>query len=324
LTAFQVNQLLGGRGRDLIVGPYVLLERLGEGGMGQVFKARQRGFERVVALKLLRPELLRSADAVQRFYREAQAAARLTHPHVVLAYDAGIVNGRYYIAMEYAPGMDLARQVECTGPLSAEAAASVMFQTARGLEYAHQRGVIHRDIKPSNLLLTRPDVCSSLGGVHVKIADFGLARVSRLDSGNPSGDSLITSGVFIGTPDFIAPEQAVNPGRPDHRSDLYSLGCTFYYTLTGRFPFPDGTAIEKVIRHRLEQPQPLEQLRPEVPTGVRSIVQKLMAKNPADRFQTAGDAAAALHRVWQSLAMGSHCRRNRWVSSNCLHTAVIN
>jgi eukaryotic-like serine/threonine-protein kinase len=280
LTAYQASKLLAGRPDELILGSYRLMEPLGEGGMGQVFKARHLLMNRVVAVKLIHPAIVNDPSAVQRFRGEIRAAAQLNHPNVVVAHDAEEAGGRHFLVMEFCEGMTLRRLVDEAGPLPVEAACEYVRQAALGLQHAFERGLIHRDVKPANLML---------GGATVKILDLGLARLRSRDV---SSSSATKEGEIVGTPDFMAPEQA--EGRPDVRSDLYSLGCTFYYLLTGRPPFPGGSLIEKCLRHRSEEPEPLERQRPDVPAPVRQIVRRLMAKNPGDRFQSPEELAAAL------------------------------
>lgn len=283
LTPFQVNLLLQNRGKDLFLGPYILLERLGEGGMGTVFKARHQHLDRVVALKVIRKERLANPTVAKRFQREVKAAASLAHANIVLAYDADEVDRTSFLVMEYVDGFDLGRLVKEKGPLPVGLACDAARQAALGLQHAYEKGMVHRDIKPSNLLRTRAGV--------VKVLDMGLARVAEEDDGS----SLLTQeGSVVGTPDFISPEQALDSRKIDIRSDLYSLGGTLYFLLTGQAPFPGGTALEKLLKHRLEQPTPVEKLRPQVPMRVAVIVQKLLEKKPEDRYQTPAEAAQAL------------------------------
>jgi serine/threonine protein kinase len=287
LTPYQINQLFQGHGSSLIVGQYLLLERLGEGGMGQVFKARHQRLQRVVALKLIRKDRLANPDAVQRFQREARAAARLSHPNIVTLYDADEAAGTHFFAMEYVEGTDLARLVKERGPLPVPQACAYVCQAALGLQHAHEQGLVHRDIKPANLFLTARGV--------VKILDMGLARLhGPLDEAGDDTDPLTREGSVMGTPDYLAPEQALDTHKADIRADLYSLGCTLYYLLTGRVVFPGGTLAEKITRHMSAEPTPVEQLRPEVPRGVRDILRKLLAKRADQRFQTPAELAAAL------------------------------
>jgi serine/threonine-protein kinase len=285
LTPYQINQLFLGRGPELLLGSYLLLERLGEGGMGVVFKARNWKLGRVVALKIIRKERLTRPDTVRRFHREIRAAAQLSHPNVVHAYDADEVAGTHFFAMEYAEGIDLARLVKQSGPLPVEKACDYIQQAALVLQHAHESKLIHRDIKPSNLVLTKGDV--------VKILDMGLARLQH-DAGDETSSILTQEGAVMGTPDYIAPEQALHAHLADIRADIYSLGCSFYFLLTGLPPFPTGTLMQKLLRHRMDEPEPVEKLRPEVPVGVAAIVRRMMAKTPEERYQTPGEVAAAL------------------------------
>jgi formylglycine-generating enzyme required for sulfatase activity/serine/threonine protein kinase len=275
LTAYQVNQLLQGKGQELVLGQYILLARLGEGGMGQVFKARHGTLGRRVAVKLIRKERLANATAIRRFQREVRAAAQLDHPHIVRAIDADEVGGTHFFVMEYVEGTDLNQLVKGQGPLPIPQACDYIRQTALGLQHAFERGLVHRDIKPANLFLS--------GGV-VKILDMGLARIER----EPGEEStlLTQEGAVMGTPDYIAPEQALSSHKVDIRADLYSLGCSLYFLLAGHVPFPGGAVTEKLLKHQLEQPRPIRDIRPEVPEAVALILQKQLAKRPEDRYQT--------------------------------------
>src|SRR5579862_9652651 len=245
LTPYQANQLLTGKGQDLILGSYILLERLGEGGMGQVFKAQHRNLGRISALKLIRKERLQSPDAVRRFHREVRSAAALSHPNIVLAYDADEIAGTHLLVMEYIEGaVDLAKLVKKNGPLPVEKACEYIRQAALGLQHAFERGMVHRDIKPANLLLTTD-------GKLVKVLDMGLARLdSRSEDDDDKSSTMTQHGAVMGTPDYIAPEQALESHTVDIRADLYSLGCTFYFLLAGRVPFPGGTILQKLNKHQ--------------------------------------------------------------------------
>jgi serine/threonine protein kinase len=287
LTPYQANLLLQGRGRGLVLGSYVLLEKLGEGGMGAVFKARHQMLGRIVALKLVRQERLDNPNAVRRFRREIKAAAQLNHPNVVLAFDADQAGDAHFFTMEIVEGTDLSRLVKEKGPLSIEQACDYIRQAAQGLQAAFERGLVHRDIKPHNLLLAN--------GV-VKVLDLGLARVASEADMSESSGTLTHEGAVMGTPDYIAPEQALESHTVDIRADLYALGCTLYFLLTGRVPFPGGNLAEKLLKHQLAEPVPVETLRPGVPEEVAAVVRKLMAKKPADRFQTPAELAAELAR----------------------------
>ncbi len=293
VTPYQMNQLFLGRGQELILGPYVLLERLGEGGMGQVFKVRHRRMDRLAALKVIRRDKLGSGETVQRFFREVQAAAALDHPNIVAAYDADEVGGVYYFAMEYVEGKDLGRMVKEKGPLKIGKACEYIRQAALGLQHAHERGMVHRDIKPSNIVV-RSSGSRNEGAPLVKILDMGVARFNNPTADEIDAPPLTQAHSVLGTPDFIAPEQAANSRAADIRSDLYSLGCTFYYVLTGQVPFPADAPMEKLLKHHLEEPRRVEQLRPEVPSGVARLVRRLMAKSPDARPQEPREVAQLL------------------------------
>jgi serine/threonine-protein kinase len=305
LTRFQAEQLLTRASNKLVIGQYLLLDRLGEGGMGQVFKALHRRLNRIVALKVIRSQCITSdSTAVARFQREAQAAARLNHPNIVTLYDANEVDGVHFLAMEYVAGLDLARVVQEFGRLSLADAVEFLRQGAQGLQHAFEMGMVHRDIKPSNFLVMEPHASknleagaasppdshrtnekggSSLKGCTIKILDMGLVRLIDPDGAQNTG--LTREGVVFGTPDYMAPEQARDARTADIRSDLYSLGCTLYYLLAGRPPFAEGTALEKLLMHQMDQPTSIEKLRPEVPIRVVAILDKLMAKRPEHRYQ---------------------------------------
>jgi serine/threonine-protein kinase len=306
LTPFHVNQLFQGRAHELILGPYVILERIGEGGMGQVFKARHSKLGRVVALKVIRKEYLSNPDAVRRFHREIRAVAQLSHPNIVLALDAEQVGGTHYIVMEFVDGIDLDKLLKQSGPLAVAQACDYARQAALGLQHAHERHLVHRDIKPSNLLITqmpgRPGAGGRKSGLAppnapwgiVKLLDMGVAR-TRGDAANAEHTATLTqAGAMVGTPDYTAPEQARDAHTVDIRADVYSLGCTLYQMLTGKVPFPGGTGMEKLFRHQLETPQPLEELRAGLPTGLGDVVRWMMAREPEKRPQTPAELATAL------------------------------
>jgi serine/threonine-protein kinase len=287
LTPFQVNRLFQGRARELVLGPYVFLERLGSGGMGQVFKARHEDIDLLLAVKLLRKDLIKHPLAVRLFRREIRANIQLAHPNVVLALDTGQIDGVPFFAMEYVEGIDLARLVHHNGPLPVEAACDYARQAALGLQHAHERGLVHRDVKPNNLMLRRED------GV-IKLLDLGLARLILPLGGAEASSTLYRDTSMVGTPDFMAPEQTVNASAADIRSDNYSLGCTLYYLLTGQVPFPGKTLGEKLLMQQTREPRPVDQLRPDVPTAVVAVLTRMMAKAPGARFQTPAEAARAL------------------------------
>jgi len=291
LTRFQARMLLAGGATGFFIGPYRILDQLGQGGMGRVYKAMHRTMNRVVALKVLAPQVVESERAQELFLREVQAAAQLSHPNIVMAFDANEQDGRHYLAMEYVDGPNLERYVMKHGSLPVGLACEIVFQTANGLQYAFEKGMIHRDIKPANLLLHQEPGADT---IQVKILDFGLARLHHPSEADGSESILMKQNTVMGTPDFLSPEQSRNLHATDIRSDLYSLGCTLYYLLTGRVPFPGGSTLDKVIRQNGELAQPIEELRPDVPKHVRAIVHQLLAKNPDDRFQTPDELMDAL------------------------------
>lgn len=290
LTPYQANQLLTGRGQDLLLGSYVLLERIGEGGMGTVFKAHNWKLDRVCALKVIRKEKLTSDDAIRRFAREIEIAGQLNHLNVVRAYDAGESHGAHFIVMEYVAGVNLSKMVKDQGPVQPSLACEYIRQAALGLQHAHERGLVHRDIKPGNLLLAHAE-----GVATVKVLDMGLARIAGDD--NDDVTSLTDTGALVGTIDYMSPEQSKSAHTVDVRSDLYSLGCAFYYLLVGKAPFAGGSSAEKLLKHQIEHPKRIEEIRPDVPAVITDVVHKLLAKKPEDRFQTAAELAEHLRVV---------------------------
>ncbi|HLW67940.1 MAG TPA: serine/threonine-protein kinase [Gemmataceae bacterium] len=294
LTRFQAEMLLGGRTDGFILGQYRILEQIGRGGMGRVFKAEHVTMNRVVALKVLAPNLTRTERAKMMFQREVRAAAKLIHPNIVTAYDANQSSDRHYLVMEFVDGPNLQELVQEHGPLPVGQASEFIRQAALGLQYAFEMGMVHRDIKPANLLVQKQ---SPGNGFQVKILDFGLARLQEPTEDSPhSGQDSIPAREHsvMGTPDYLSPEQARNLHSVDIRSDLYSLGCTFFFLLTGQVPFPGGTALEKMVRHSSETPIPVHQLRADISLEISGIIQRLVEKDPARRFQTPLELARAL------------------------------
>ena len=296
LTKFQAEQLLAGRTGGFFLGPYRILEQLGQGGMGRVYKAEHRTLGRTVALKVLAPSVLKSHKAQALFLREVQAVARLVHPNLVTAFDADQAGGRYYLVLEYVNGPNLDQLVRGEGPLPVGQACEFVRQVALGLQHAHERGLVHRDIKPSNILLQSAGGAGREAYGLAKLGDFGLVRLTApAAAGHDAPGTIVTNAnAVMGTPDYLSPEQARDVHKTDIRSDLYSLGCTLYYLLVGRVPFPGGSTLEKLIRHGTEEAEPVERLRPGVPPAVAAVVRRLMAKKPAERFQTPAELAAAL------------------------------
>ena len=283
---------------------YRLVEHIGRGGMGDVYKAEHRLMDRLVALKVIKSHLLSKPEAVKRFQREVQAAARLSHPNIVTAYDAEQAGDFHFLVMEYVDGLELSEVVNQRGPLPVAEAADYIRQAAAGLQHAHEMGMVHRDIKPQNLMLDEAG--------NIKILDFGLANFasesateesSDEDVGEDSNNSaqparlphqLTQLGTMMGTPDYIAPEQARDARSADIRSDIYSLGCTLYYLLAGKVPFPGNSVTDKLQSHAEGKVKPIRELRGDLPEGLEDVLQRLMSQDPDERFQTPAEAVEAL------------------------------
>lgn len=304
LTVYQVNELLEERDSRLAVGPYHVVDKLGEGGLSTVYKAKHRDTKHLVAIKMIKPEVFASCEGRKQFLHEVEAMARLDHLNIVQFCDADEWNNTYYFAMEYVEGTDLGKIVRLIGALPVSRACDYIRQAAMGLQHAYERNLVHRDIKPVNLFLTH-DVEPAAANVDaaagltmpmtplIKIIDWGLASF-RNPSGIAIDQSESVSKSIIGTADYLSPEQALNAHLVDIRGDIYSLGCTMYFLLTGQTPFPDGTLMQKLIAHQQAEPTPIEQFRNDVPAEVAAIVKRMTAKKPEDRFQTPASIAVAL------------------------------
>jgi serine/threonine protein kinase len=287
LTRFQASKLLRGVTQGMLIGPFRVLAPIGKGGMGTVFLVRDGRDGQLAALKILPPKVARAEQRmVDRFRREKEMSQRVAHPHLARTFEVGEIRNVHYIAMEYIPGKTLSRLVSECGPLPAARAARLLAEAAAGLAHAHAQGLIHRDLKPSNILVTPRD--------HAKVLDLGLALAT-----GETGDAVVLGGpgYIVGTMDYIAPEQTLDAAKVDGRSDVYGLGCTLFYALTGQPPFPGGTSREKVMRHRNEPPPPLASLAPGLPPAFVALVERMMAKDPAQRPQSAAQAEAEL-RAW--------------------------
>lgn len=285
LTPFQARLLLRGRWKGLVLGNYAILERLGQGGMGSVFKARHTRMGRIVCLKVVNSAGRQSQAVIDRFRNEARALAALSHPNIVVAHDADEAKGVPYLVMEFIDGDDLAKYVRASEPLSAKDALEVGVQTAQALHYAHGQGVIHRDVKPHNIVATRDAKTNKLS---VKVLDLGLARFDSLITDNPDASvlaAMTNTGVVIGTVDYMSPEQALDSRNADARSDIYSLGCTLFFLLTGHAPFPGETVMQRLVAHR-EQPAPELWQRAGVSIDIEAVVHKMLAKRPEERYQS--------------------------------------
>jgi len=286
LTDFQCEQFLLGKWRGFTIGKYKLLERVGVGGMGQVFLCEHMFMKRRVAIKVLPPAKADQPAALGRFYREARAAGQLEHPHIVRTHDIDQDGNLHFIVMEYVDGTNLLDVVKKFGPMDIRRATSYTRQVALGLDFAYRSGLIHRDIKPGNVLIDRHG--------HAKLLDLGLARFF-----NDQTDMLTIKyddKIVLGTADYVAPEQVANSHEVDIRADIYALGASFYFLLAGHAPFPSGTVSQKLLWHRTKDPTPIRQVRPEVSDGIAAVVAKMMHKDPALRFQTPAEVAAELER----------------------------
>ncbi|HEY2253279.1 MAG TPA: serine/threonine-protein kinase [Planctomycetaceae bacterium] len=294
LTRFQAEALYHGISKGMVLGNYVLLDKIGAGGMGMVFKAEHRRMKRLVAVKVL-PQAGKDPSLVKRFKREVEAAAKLTHANIVAAYDADEYNGKNFLVMEFVDGVDLAMHVKTNGPLPVDKALDYILQAARGLEHAHARGIVHRDIKPANLLLDKQGA--------VKILDMGLARIQEVAKPSRPIDeeaALTDMGNLMGTVDFMSPEQALDSRQADELSDLYSLGGTLHFLLTGRPMFGGDTMMARIMAHR-ESPIPsLRAARKDVPPEIDTIFQRLVAKNKEGRYPSATELIRDLTN-WQTV-----------------------
>jgi serine/threonine protein kinase len=274
------------------LGPYELIEFAGGGGMGAVFRARDTMLNREVAIKVLARDQAADDETLKRFKNEAQSAARLDHENIARVYFVGEDRGLNFIVFEFIEGQNVRQLVDRTGPLRLEEAVSYVLQIADALAHASAREVVHRDIKPSNILITAQG--------KAKLVDMGLARLHGIQ---PGTEDLTASGVTLGTFDYISPEQARDPRSADVRSDIYSLGCTFYFMLVGKPPFPDGSALQKLLLHQSGEPPSVAQLRPEVPESVAEVLDTMLAKRPEDRFQNPAELLAALIAVTEQLGI---------------------
>jgi serine/threonine protein kinase len=284
LTSFQAEQILLGKWRRFTIGKYKVLERLGVGRVSSVYLCEHEQRRLQVAVKVLPTALAKDPTSLERFYREARALAALHHPNIVRAYDIDQVDGVHFLVMEYVDGSSLEHITEKNGPMPLMRAAHYVRQAALGLQHAHESaGIVHRDIKPSHILVDR--------GGGVKIIDLGLARFACDEQ------PVVTTkydDMVLGTPEYMASEQAIDPHSVDIRADIYSLGATFYFCLTGYTPFAEGRAPQKLIWHETRRPEPIRQLRPKVPEGLLELIERMMANDPAQRPHTPQEVADAL------------------------------
>jgi serine/threonine protein kinase len=295
LTSYQSDLLLQGRGDSLVMEPYIILDRFGEGRVGQIFKARHRTLERTVTLKIFRKELT-DYDVLARFYREVRLVSQVNHPNIVHAYDAGPIGGQHMIVMEHVAGVDLARWVKQRGPLPVAEACEYIRQAAVGLQHAHERGLVHRDIQPSNLLVT-PPLSSGVPGAGqgniVKILDLGLGRLRRQPERDSANTQLtLLSNSPIEFTDYTAPEQALDFHEADIRADIYGLGGCLFLLLTGQPPSLPGSPGQRLLLS--VEPPALESVRRDLPPGLSAIYRRMMACRADARYQTPAEVAQAL------------------------------
>ncbi|MGH9676221.1 MAG: serine/threonine protein kinase, partial [Candidatus Acidiferrum sp.] len=284
LTHFQAEQFLLGKCRGFTLGKYKVLERLGFGGTGTVYLCEHIKMRSKVAVKVLPSTKSTNPAALGRFYREARAAGILDHPNLVRCHDIDKDGNFHFLVMDYVDGASLHEIVGRSGKLEPNRAADYIRQAAIGLQHAHEVGLVHRDIKPANILVDRKGV--------VRLLDLGLARFFN------DNEDLLTlkydENNVLGTADYVAPEQALNSHDVDIRADIYGLGATLYFLLSGQAPFPEGKAAQKLIWHQVKDPTPLDQLRADLPRELIGVVEKMLKKKPEDRYQTPGEVAAAL------------------------------
>jgi serine/threonine-protein kinase len=308
LTIYQINQILAGHGKDLVFGSYHILDKLGTGGLSNVFKARHVLDGWIVALKVIKPEIMAEPNGRGQFMREIEALSALDHPNIVHFCDADLASVTCCFAMEFVDGTDLGKVVRLSGSQPVSHACDYIRQTALGLQHAYERNLIHRDIKPVNLFLTSEQ--AERGGSKrsrktkrirplIKILDWGLAAFRRPNRKNAETIEA-HAHAMVGTADYLSPDQAKNATTVDIRGDIYSLGCTFYYLLSGQAPFPTGTLMRKLIQHQQAEPEPIESFRKDVPAGVTAILKRMLAKQPEERFQTPAAVALALAPFVQS------------------------
>lgn len=283
LTTFQAQHVLRNQIAELTLGNFLLFTRLGEGGMGEVYKAKDLETGQFVALKTIRADRANNKTALLRFQREARLMKQLDHPNVVTFHRVEQIDSTFTLVMEYVQGKDLARILKEKAPLPVNDVCECMRQAALALQYAHEQGLVHRDVKPHNLLLTP--------GHQVKLLDLGIARAFDTEDSSTAITTLTQDGVVVGTADYLAPEQARNAHTADHRADVYSLGCTFYQLLAGLPPFEGESMIDKLMKHQNEDPIPVEEHRPEVARPISALIRRMMAKEPGDRPQTAKEIA---------------------------------
>jgi serine/threonine-protein kinase len=296
LTEYQVGRFLKNKPHGLVIDRYVVQDRLGSGSMGRVYKAQHMLMGRVVALKIIAPEIVTNTRVVARFQREMKMVGRLDHPNVVRAFDAGQLGTMLYIVMEYVVGKSLGQRFRAGGPLPPQEVAGYAAQAALGLDHAHSQGIVHRDVKPSNLHLTEDGT--------IKVLDLGLGVLMEADE---QSSFATADGIAVGTIDYMSPEQACGK-EVDGRSDLYSLGCAMYHLVTGRLPFPGDSPVERLGKRISGKPVPITEVKPDLPPAFVAIMDKLLATKPHERFQSGAEAAEALQALTRRKAKPASVR----------------
>jgi len=294
LTDWHVDKLLAGKYKGFFLGKYKLLGHIGTGGMSSVYLSEHIRMGDKRAIKVLPKSRVHDATYLARFMLEAKAIASLNHPNIVLAYDIDNEEDVHYIVMEYVDGVDLHQLVKRDGAIDASTTADLIAQAARGLAHAHEKGVIHRDVKPANLLVDSSGV--------VRLLDMGLALVKATDD---ESLTIANNENVLGTADYLAPEQALNSHEVDHRADIYGLGCTMYFLLTGKPPFSDGTLAQRIAKHQTEMPTSIRQLRPDCPGELEGICVKMIQKDPRYRYQCGADVAEVLEKFTSKVPKGT-------------------
>lgn len=288
ITPWQDQRLMRGQHDGFFIASYKLIDRLGSGGMGQVYLAEHSMIRRQVALKILPSKFAKNPIARQRLEQESRALGSIDHPNVVKLYDAGQYRGLWYLAMEYIDGMDLQKYLETNGPLNPNHAAELIRQAADGLAIMHRNGLIHRDIKPSNLCVNNDQ--------QIKVLDLGVARLNEDEN---SSMTVAHKQQLLGTIDYLAPEQALDSHSVSDRADIYSLGCTLYFLLRGEAPFCGGSQAERILMHQMRQPTPLSSIRPDIPGSLSKLCEQMMQKDAAKR-PTAEEVSQAFASWLQS------------------------
>ncbi len=286
ITRWQSEKLLQGKYKGFFLGKHKLLGHLGSGGMSSVYLAEHLGMKHKRAIKVLPKSKLGNNSYLERFQREAKAIASLNHPNIVRAYDIDNEKDTHYLVMEFVEGADMQTLVRKHGPLPFAVAANYIIQAARGLQHAHDVGLIHRDVKPANLLVDKRGM--------VKVLDLGLALFA--DEAADASLTMEYNDKVLGTADYLAPEQAINSHRVDFRADMYSLGCTLYFLLTGHPPFPDGSIASRIIKHQNQMPEDIRKSRPDCPGELDGICVKMMQKDPKFRYASCDQVAQVLER----------------------------